>query len=492
MIETVQIAPLTPARFREVLTAEQADAFDAFVESGRAALAGRVIWNVNSTANGGGVAEMLRSLVAYARGGGVDARWVVVEGTPAFFRVTKRIHNRLHGSTGDGGGLGARERATYENVTAMNAAELSELVAPGDVVLLHDPQTAGLAWSLRERGAHVIWRCHVGHDAPNAVARRTWAFLLPYVLGAHAYVFSRDAHVWDGIPRDDAAIIAPSIDAFSPKNQDMSTATAGAILRAAGLTTANGRAAPVFRRHDGSPARVVRRAHTVEMERLPAGAPVVTQVSRWDRLKDPIGVMDAFAAHIAPQTDAHLVLAGPDVRAVADDPEGLAVLGECIARWETLGPAVRPRVHLAALPMDDAEENAAMVNALQRQSTVVVQKSLAEGFGLTVAEAMWKGTPVVASRIGGIQDQIADGRSGFLVAPRDLAGFGEAVVQLLRDPRLARSVGAAGQVRVRDSFLGPRHLAQYLDLFTRVMGTAGGHEVVGRLAAPTTATSSYS
>ena len=469
MIETVPIAPLSPARFRQVLEPEQAEAFDALVERGRQMLAGRVIWSVNSTATGGGVAEMLRSLIAYARGGGVDARWVVVEGTPQFFRVTKRIHNRLHGSVGDGGALGERERATYEDVTARNAAELAELVAPGDVVLLHDPQTAGLAWSVRERGAHVIWRCHVGQDHPNVVARRTWAFLLPYVLGAHAYVFSRAAHIWDGIPRDDVAIIAPSIDAFSPKNQDMSDATADAILCAAGLTSGSARAAPVFERHDGSPARVVHPAQVIEIDPLPPGTPIVTQVSRWDRLKDAIGVIDAFAGHVASHTDAHLVLAGPDVRAVADDPEGLAVLEECTARWEALDPSIRARVHLAALAMEDAEENAATVNALQRRSAVVAQKSIAEGFGLTVAEAMWKGRPVVASRIGGIQDQIVDGESGLLVDAGDLAAFGEAVARLLTDPVKARALGAAAQARVRDSFLGPRHLAQYLDLFTRMM-----------------------
>ena len=473
MIENVSIPPLTPARFREVLAPDQADAFDAFVEHGRETLAGHVIWNVNSTATGGGVAEMLRSLVAYGRGGGVDARWVVVAGNADFFKVTKRIHNRLHGSTGDGGRLGARERAIYEEVTDVNAAELRERVAPGDVVLLHDPQTAGLAWSLREQGAHVIWRCHVGHDLPNRVARDTWKFLLPYVLGAHAYVFSRDAYVWDGIPRDDVAIIAPSIDAFSPKNQQMTPATAAAILRVAGLGGGNGRAAPVFERHDGSPGRVERRAFVVEEKSLAADTPVVSQISRWDALKDPLGVIQGFVDHVAPRTDAHLVLAGPAVGAVSDDPEGLAVLNDCLARWETLDPAVRGRVHLASLPMDDPEENAAMVNALQRQSAVVVQKSLAEGFGLTVAEAMWKGTPVVASRIGGIQDQIVDGESGFLVDPRDLEAFGDAVVELLVNERLARAIGAAGQVRVRDAFLGPRHLGQYMALFTRVMESVG-------------------
>jgi trehalose synthase len=180
--------------------------------------------------------------------------------------------------------------------------------------------------------------------------------------------------------------------------------------------------------------------------------------------------MEAFGEFVAPRSDAHLVLAGPDVRAVADDPEGREVLDACIAWREARPEALRARIHLAALPMEDAEENAAIVNALQRRSTVVVQKSLAEGFGLTVSEAMWKARPVVASRIGGIQDQIADGQSGLLVEPHNLSGFGDAVVGLLNDPRRAAAMGAAARARVRDEFLGPRHLAQYLELFTRVLG----------------------
>ena len=147
----------------------------------------------------------------------------------------------------------------------------------------------------------------------------------------------------------------------------------------------------------------------------------MVQVSRWDRLKDPLGVIQGFASSAAVRTSAHLLLAGPDVTAVADDPEGLEVLNECISHWGTLPEPVRARVHLAALPMDDGEENAAMVNAIQRRATIAVQKSLGEGFGLTVAEAMWKARPVVASRVGGIQDQIVDGESGVLVDPTDVS-----------------------------------------------------------------------
>jgi trehalose synthase len=172
---------------------------------------------------------------------------------------------------------------------------------------------------------------------------------------------------------------------------------------------------------------------------------------------------------VAPRTAAHLVLAGPEVAAVADDPEGREVLEEARARWEALPDDARGRIHLACLPMTEAEENAAIVNAIQRHATVVVQKSLAEGFGLTVSEAMWKGRPVVASRVGGIQDQIEDGETGRLVEPLDLPAFGEAVVGLLDDAETAARIGSRARDRVRTAFLGPRHLRQYVELFERVL-----------------------
>jgi trehalose synthase len=211
------------------------------------------------------------------------------------------------------------------------------------------------------------------------------------------------------------------------------------------------------------------RAELIEDAPLSATGPVVTQVSRWDRLKDPAGVLDAFATVVVPRTGAHLVLAGPAVAAVADDPEGAEVFEEIAAQRAQLPEEVQERVHLALLPMEDLEENAAIVNALQRRSDVVCQKSLAEGFGLTVAEAMWKSRPVVASAVGGIQDQIVDGETGLLVEPRDLEGFGNAVAALLKDPERAARLGEHAQVRVRESFLGQRHLRQYVDLFDHVL-----------------------
>jgi trehalose synthase len=434
---------------------------------GQSLLAGRVVWNVNSTAYGGGVAEMLHSLVGYARATNVDARWLVLGGEPDFFRVTKRLHNRLHGAVGDGGPLGEHERTIYERTSAAGAARLAEVVRTGDIVILHDPQTAGLAASLVETGASVIWRTHIGVDHPNGDTRDAWDFLLPYVRPADAYVFSRLEYVWDELDPARITVIAPSIDPFSPKNQELAQPNVTAILGRSGLLPpAEGM--PTFTRSDGTPGRVDSACELIEAQPLAAETPLVTQVSRWDRLKDPLGVMEAFVRHILPASECHLVLAGPDSAAVADDPEGADVLRLCVDRWESLAPEARERIHLAMLPMRDAEENAAIVNALQRWSTVIVQKSVAEGFGLTVTEAMWKGRPVVASRVGGIQDQIADGESGVLVDPADFASFGAAVLRLIGDPRLARQMGEAARERVREQFLGVRHLTQYVDLFERL------------------------
>jgi len=469
VLTNVPIAPMDMDRFRSVLTEPQTQALDELIVKAAPVFAGRVIWNINSTANGGGVAEMLRSLVAYARGAEIDARWVVIEGNPEFFDVTKRIHNRLHGAEGDGGDLGDDERVVYDAVMRANAGDLVSVVSPGDIVLLHDPQTAGLGAPLREAGAHVIWRCHVGLDEPNDVVRSAWHFLLPYVQQAEACVFSREAFAWDELDHDHLAIIPPSIDAFSAKNQLLSEQAVTAILDVVGVGSEDGRRHARFRRPDGSPARVDRSAQLWQELRVAHDIPIVTQVSRWDRLKDPLGVIDGFLHHVPARTGAHLVLAGPDVSAVADDPEGLEVLHECIARREALPAHERERVHLVALPMDDADENAAMVNAIQRRSNVLVQKSLAEGFGLTVAEGMWKGRPVVASRIGGIQDQIVDGESGVLVDPHALDEFGAAVAGLLDDPGEAARMGGAAQERVRDHFLGPRHLGQYFELFSKLI-----------------------
>jgi trehalose synthase len=465
-LDDVDLITLDPERFGAVLDADGVAQLQDTLARGRELLAGRTIWSVNSTARGGGVAEMLRSLIGYVQGAGVDAHWVVVPGDPAFFDVTKRLHNRLHG-VDDGVPL---DRDVYERRCRENAETLVTRVRPDDVVLLHDPQTAGMVPRMIEAGVPVIWRAHIGLDMPNDAARDAWRFLIPYVERADAFVFSRLTYAWEGLDRGRITVIPPSIDAFSPKNQPMSFASVTAVLRAAGLAADHHHPSrAVFERLDGSVGRVHRRATMIEEDALTLDAPLVAQVSRWDRLKDPLGVLAGFAEHVHLDEAPHLVLAGPDVTAVADDPEGAEVLAEVEQTWRGLPRDVRRHVHLALLPMDDTDENAIIVNALQRRADVVVQKSLAEGFGLTVAEAMWKGRPVVASAVGGIEDQIEDGVSGWLVQPDDLEAFGGRVNELLADPHGAERMGAAARARVRDHFLGPRHLGQYVDLLARVL-----------------------
>lgn len=467
----VEIDEIPLDRLSSLLAAERAARLAEQAAGARSLLAGRTVWNINATATGGGVAEMLQALLAYARGAGIDTRWSVLDGTAGFFGFTKRLHNLLHGS-GDASAITSTEREMYETVLAGNLRSLQTLVRAGDIVLLHDPQTAGLAAGLRATGVHVVWRCHVGRDTPNAHTDLAWDFLRPYVEQAESAVFSRPAYAPSWIDPQRLSLIPPSLDPFSAKNRDLARADVEAALRHAGLVglpATHGSLA--FVRRDGSPGQV--RPHTglVVGGPVPHDARVVLQVSRWDRLKDMSGVLTGFVGRLAElPEDVHLMLVGPDVSGVTDDPEGREVLEEGVAIWRDLPDAVRSRVHLCSLPMDDIDENAHLVNALQRYATVVVQKSLAEGFGLTVTEPMWKGRPVIASRVGGIQDQIVDGESGLLLEdPTDLGAFGATLGALVKDEALATRLGAAAHQRVLDAYLGDRHLGQYADLFERLI-----------------------
>ncbi len=461
-------------RFVPLLGKQHVRKVQAIGRMARQRFKGRVVWNVNSTAVGGGVAEMLQSLLAYSRGAGIDARWLVIRGNSDFFRVTKRLHHALHGARGDGSPLGEAEHRVYQETLRENAVELVSLVKPRDVVILHDPQPAGLAASLLEAGALVIWRCHIGADKPNEEVEGGWRFLFPYVQQVPFYIFTRQAYVPDYCDHGKAEIIPPSIDAFSPKNQALDEDTVRAILVHVGLVEGPPptKEAPVFAREDETPGRVERCADVVRLGRAPAWeTPLVVQVSRWDPLKDPVGVLQGFARLVEGGGcgDAHLVLAGPDVQGVADDPEAAQVFDETLEAWRALPPAIRGRVHLACLPTADVEENAVIVNALQRHAAVVVQKSLREGFGLTVAEAMWKGRPVVASAVGGIQDQIDDGVHGLLLPdPSDRDALADALGRVLSDAALAARLGAAARERVRERYLGLRHLVQYAKLLDRL------------------------
>jgi trehalose synthase len=470
-LREIDVQAFDAARLEPLIGRERMVQFEQVAEAAQAILAGCSVLNVNSTAAGGGVAEMLQTLLAYARGAGVDARWLVIEGDPAFFAITKRIHNGLYGDPGDGGELGEHERRHYEQVLRRNADQLLALIRPGDVVLLHDPQPAGLAAVAKRAGARVVWRCHVGADRPNEWTERAWEFLRLFLADVQASVVSRSAFAPPWADPGRVHVIPPSIDPFSAKNEPMSGRNVRLALSYVGLLAGGGSPPAVpFTRRDGSPGRVNRRVDVLQTgPPAPADAPLVVQVSRWDRMKDMAGVMTGFARHVDPSLGAHLLLCGPAVTGVADDPEAAQVLDECTRIWRQLPHATRSRVHLACTPMADPDEAAAIVNAIQRHATVVVQKSLAEGFGLTVAEAMWKERPIVASAVGGIVDQIDDGEHGLLVAdPADLAAFGTAVERLLRAAGEATQLAHNARARAIREFLGDRHLEQYGHLFEQL------------------------
>ena len=452
-----------------IIGAERYTRLLAAADRFRSLLGGRTIWNINSTAAGGGVAELLQALVGYASDLDVPIRWTVIGGDHDFFTITKRLHNQLHGLGGHEP-LSAAEAAHYQRVLAANAEELLGHLHPRDLVLLHDPQTAGLTGPLARAGIPVVWRCHVGADRETDATRAAWDFLRRYLTDARGFVFSRAQYVPPWVPQPLRWIIPPSIDPFSAKNQPLGPETVQAILATLGILESAPPGAPTgFVRRDGSTGQVIRSAALVCDELPGPGDQVVLQVSRWDRLKDMNGVMHGFTRHAAADGGGYLILAGPAVTGVADDPEGALVYAECLAQWRAMPAAARARVMLASLPLDDVDENAVMVNALQRHATVITQKSIAEGFGLTVAEAMWKARPVVGSAVGGIQDQIAEGTGMLLPDPRDLDAFGLAVRALLDDPDLAGRLGWAAQAYIREHYLGDVHLLRYARLFEAVL-----------------------
>jgi trehalose synthase len=455
------VDPLTP-----LVGADRASPLREALAAVRVALDGRVVWNVNSTATGGGVSEILRGFLPYLSGAGIAARWLVIQADPAFFLTTKRIHHALHGSVGDGSVLGSEQRQHYEEILEANARQLLALVRPGDPVILHDPQTAGLIPSLKSRGARIVWRCHIGTDDTNQESLAGWEFLLPYVSAADALVFSRQQYVPAQLSSAQVTIIPPSIDPFSAKNCEMTPEAMRAILVHTGIVEAPD-GVPKFLRDDGS-ARD-RHADIVRLGRAPPG--------KADRDADlPLGSVEGSPgcnASIRRVVDAHRdrrYLVQPAQTSTAWQMIPNRQKSSTVDRSGDAAHSHRSQIDLVCLPISDAEENAAIVNALQRHSSVVVQKSLAEGFGLTVTEAMWKRRAVVASAVGGINDQIEDGVSGLLLKnPRDLMGLSAKLQRLLEDPDLAERLGAAAHERVRDEYLVTRQLFQHANLLTSLV-----------------------
>jgi len=372
------------------------------------------VQNINSTAVGGGVAEILTNMIPLLQELGINDKWDVIKGGEKFFEITKKMHNALHGQEGN------FSQEEIDNYLETNESNANQMNLHGDIIYIHDPQPCALIKRKQEVGGKWIWRCHIDFSRPD---RLIWKFLKEYVEKYDVSVFSAPSFARElTIPQ---VLIAPSIDPLSDKNKDLSQETIDAVL---------------------------------ERFKLDKNRPIVTQISRFDYLKDPVGVVKAFK-QVRKSVDCQLVLAGGEA---TDDPEGAQVLAEVREVVEN-----DPDIFLLLLPPASNIE----INALQRASSVVLQKSLREGFGLTVAEALWKAKPVVASAVGGIPLQVAHKYSGLLT--HSIEGTAFAIKQLLQNQPYAKKLGENGREHVRKNFLITRHLRDYMLLFLSLIYPEG-------------------
>jgi trehalose synthase len=375
------------------------------------ALKGARILHVNATAYGGGVSELLRSSVPLLRDLGLNVDWKVIGGNPEFFHATKALHNALQGAPRS---LIEAEQRAYERCIEENASSLDR---DYDFVVIHDPQPAGLLQACGKGHARWVWRCHIDTSEPNGDA---WAFLAPHLRGYDAAVFTMPEFAPPGLDVPRVEVIAPAIDPLSPKNFELDDATASQILDWIGIDL---------------PGRLV------------------SQVSRFDAWKDPLGVIEAYRLARGEIGELQLALVGS---MALDDPEGWNVYRQVS---DAAGDDPLIHVYTNLTGVGNVE-----VNAFQRLSEVVVQKSIREGFGLVVSESLWKGTPVVAGRAGGIPLQMPEGSGGRLVD--GVQECATAMLELLNDGELARTLGLSGHERVRERFLLPRLLRDELQLLT--------------------------
>src|SRR5712692_2871114 len=366
----------------------------------------RTVQMVNSTAVGGGVAEILNRLVPVIQELGVSIRWDVISGGRDFFDVTKAFHNALHG------GAYRQPGTDFDTFLAHNAQNRGLIQASAEFTVIHDPQPVALIDARRDHSGHWIWRCHIDLSQPNPTV---WSFLQPYVLRYDGAVFSSPAFARRmSIPQ---YVFPPCIDPLSEKNRELEPEVIRGVLERFGL----------------DPKR-----------------PILTQISRFDRLKDPVGVVQAYRI-VRRYFDCQLLLAGGGA---ADDPEGGIVFEE--VRHAAAGD---PDIHVVDLPPSSALE----INALQRASTIIIQKSLREGFGLTVTEALWKKKPVVASAVGGIPLQVIHKHTGLLA--HSVEGTAYQARFLLSNPAIAQRLGEQGHEHVREHFLITSNVRNYLTLF---------------------------
>jgi trehalose synthase len=392
-------------------------------------LAGKRVLHLSATAFGGGVAEILYTLVPLMRDAGLDAEWSVIYGQEDFFDVTKTIHNGLQG---DPNGLDGAQKETFRRYNRLNAEELEGRF---DYVIVHDPQPAGIIEHARDVAGRWIWRCHIDLSTPNADVLE---FLRPWLAQYDATVFHRRQYVPSSNGLPPAYIWPPAIDPFTPKNMALSAEDAAYILDQFGI----------------------------DVER-----PLVTQVSRFDPWKDPLGVIEAWRIVRSSKPDVQLALVGSMAH---DDPEGWDYYNRTVTAAEG-----DPDIFILS---NLNNVGSVEVNAFQVHSAALIQKSVREGFGLTVTEALWKARPIVAGRVGGIVDQIQDGETGFLVdSPQTCA---EALMAILDDPQRARAMALRGKEFVRRHFLSPRLLRDWLALLNQLAGNDTGEaELVTTLRA---------
>ncbi|WP_458189924.1 glycosyltransferase [Haladaptatus sp. NG-WS-4] len=440
-------------------------------------LDGRTVWMVNSTASGGGVAEMLPKLVGIARSLGVDAEWAVIEADdPTFFEFTKEIHNLLHG-TGDPE-IAAKDRDVYERISRSVADSLAELLAPEDLLVVHDPQPlAAGAMATEVVDIPAVWRCHIGSEKQTPQSRTAWKFLEPWIDHYEHTVFSLPAYV-PSFLEERSTIIPPAIDPYSAKNQRLKPQQIASVLANAALVDTDHPTEPFDQQArrlqtDGTFAKATEPADIGLLFR-----PVVCQISRWDALKGFVPLLQGFArlkrearseptsrseAHRRRIDDARLVLAGPDPSSVDDDPEGRAALEAIEEAWHDLDPAIRADVAVVVMP-EDQHESALVINALQRSATIVAQNSIREGFGLTVTESMWKRAVMVGADTGGIGAQIRDGRDGRLIpdssSPDSVA---RTLDEVFGSPERWDDWEHRAQRRVTDEYLVFEQVTRWLD-----------------------------
>ncbi len=446
------------------------------------ALAGRKVWMINSTPQGGGVAEMLPKMLPLLRQLGLDIDWAVIEtDRMPFFDLTKRIHNMIHGVGRPE--LSAEDRELFEVVGRENADALRHHVSEQDIVVVHDPQPIVVGQILnQELGVKTIWRCHIGLADRLPVTSDAWQFLKPYAATYDHSIFSAPEYIPNYLAGT-ASVIHPAIDPQSNKNRDLHTHRLAGILCNAGLAI------------EYTPVLTAPFEHSVK-QLMPDGRwlppcenggvglltrPIVLQIARWDRLKGWAPLLDAFSIlkqrHRGGVPDIHrrrleilrLVLAGPDPASVADDPEGLEVIEELSQKFMSLDRSVQRDVALLSLPMESVRENALIVNALQRCATVVTQNSIQEGFGLTATEAMWKRAPIVGSQACGLRQQIRDRIDGRLFEDsEDPEGIARLLDEVLADRAQRSQLGRAGQRRVYKEFLIFTQLRRWLEVLADV------------------------